>query len=85
MPLWRVEKGGEYAVVVTTCSGLFAYDIGDLVRFTDVFPHRLEFIGRSAGMLSVTQELMTTLEVERAFGAAARPRRLRRGRVRLRR
>ncbi len=72
VPLWRVEKGGEYAVIVTTCSGLYAYDIGDLVRFTDLFPHRIEFIGRSAGMLSVTQELMTTLEVERAVGAAVK-------------
>lgn len=70
VPLWRVEKGREYAVIVTTCSGLYAYDIGDLVRFTGLFPHRLEFIGRSAGMLSVTQELMTNLEIERAVGAA---------------
>ena len=68
--LWEVERGGEYSVVVTTCSGLYAYYLGDFVRFTDTFPHRIEFTGRSAGVLSVTQELMTNLEVERAVATA---------------
>jgi hypothetical protein len=52
-------------------SGLYAYDMGDFVRFTDVFPHRLEFTGRASGMLSVTQELTTFLEIERAVAEAA--------------
>ncbi len=71
VPLWQTERGGEYAVVVTTCSGLYAYAIGDFVRFTGVFPHRLEFTGRAAGVLSVTQELMTYLEIETAVTVAA--------------
>lgn len=71
VPLWEVEIGEEYSVVVTTCSGLFAYAIGDFVRFTGVFPHRIEFAGRAAGMLSVTQELMTALEIERAVSVAS--------------
>lgn len=68
--LWEVERGGEYSVAVTTCSGLYAYYMGDFVRFTDTFPHRLEFTGRASGMLSVTQELVTFLEVERAVAFA---------------
>jgi len=71
VPLWEVEANAEYSVVVTTCSGLFAYQIGDFVRFTSVFPHRIEFAGRSAGVLSVTQELTTSLEIERAVSAAS--------------
>ena len=70
VPLWEVERGQEYAVIVTTCSGLYAYDIGDFVRFVDVFPHRIEFAGRSAGVLSLTQELTTYLEIERAAASA---------------
>ncbi len=69
--LWEVEAGAEYSVVVTTVSGLYAYYMGDFVRFTDVFPHRLEFTGRASGMLSVTQELTTFLEIERAVAEAA--------------
>lgn len=70
VPLWEVERGEEYAVVVTTCSGLYAYQMGDYVRFTDVSPHRVEFCGRASGMLSVTQELTTAIEIERAVAEA---------------
>ena len=69
-PLWEVVPGVDYSVVVTTSSGLFAYYIGDFVRFTSVFPHRLVFAGRASGMLSITQELMTQLEIERAVASA---------------
>jgi hypothetical protein len=68
--LWEVEPGGEYSVAVTTCSGLYGYYMGDFVRFTGVFPHRIEFTGRASGMLSVTQELVTYLEIERAVAHA---------------
>lgn len=71
VPLWEVETGGDYSVVLTTSSGLFAYSIGDFVRFTSTFPHRMEFTGRASGMLSLTQELTTFIEIEHAVSAAA--------------
>jgi hypothetical protein len=70
VPLWEVVPGVDYSVVVTTSSGLFGYYIGDFVRFTSVFPHRLVFAGRASGMLSITQELTTQIEIERAVTAA---------------
>jgi len=72
VPLWDAEPGVEYSVLLTTPSGLFAYEIGDYVRFESVFPHRMTFTGRAAGVLSLTQELMTALEIERAVAQAAR-------------
>ena len=71
IPLWRVEVGRSYVIVVTTTSGLYAYKIGDIVRFTSVSPHRIEFVGRLSGCLSVTQELTTHVEIERAVAHAA--------------
>jgi len=68
--LMSVVPGVDYSVVVTTSSGLFGYYIGDFVRFTSVFPHRLVFSGRSSGMLSITQELTTQIEIERAVSSA---------------
>jgi hypothetical protein len=68
--IWDVVPGVDYSVVVTTCSGLFGYYIGDFVRFTSVFPHRLVFAGRASGMLSITQELTTQLEIERSVASA---------------
>ncbi|HVY49604.1 MAG TPA: GH3 auxin-responsive promoter family protein [Minicystis sp.] len=71
VPLWETEPGAEYALVVSTSSGLFGYSIGDFVRFRSVFPHRLEFTGRLSGVLSITQELTSQAEIERAVAAAA--------------
>jgi hypothetical protein len=66
VPLWAVERDRPYAIVVTTASGLYAYELGDIVRFPSVSPPRIEFMGRLSGCLSVTQELTTHVEIERA-------------------
>ncbi len=70
LPLWRVETNQDYSVVLTTSSGLFGYYIGDFVRFTSTFPHRMEFAGRASGVLSLTQELTSYIEIDRAVLAA---------------
>jgi hypothetical protein len=70
VPLWRVEKDRPYSIVVTTTSGLYAYEIGDIVRFSSTTPPRIEFVGRLSGCLSLTQELTTHLEIERAVAYA---------------
>ncbi|MBK7862404.1 MAG: GH3 auxin-responsive promoter family protein [Archangiaceae bacterium] len=72
VPLWDVEPGVDYSIAVTTQSGLFAYYMGDVVRFDSIFPHRLQFSWRTGGVLSVTQELTSSLEIERAVGEATR-------------
>ena len=72
VPLWQVEPGVDYSVVLTTSSGLFGYYIGDFVRFSSVFPHRMEFAGRASGVLSLTQELTSFIEIERSFAEAVR-------------
>ncbi|MDP9000686.1 MAG: GH3 auxin-responsive promoter family protein, partial [Myxococcota bacterium] len=66
VPLWSVQTGQPYSIVVTTSSGLYAYELGDIVRFTSVDPPRIEFMGRLSGCLSLTQELMTHVEIEHA-------------------
>lgn len=70
VPLWEVEKDRLYAIHVTTPSGLYSYRLGDLVRFTSVEPHRIEFAGRLSGCLSTTQELTTHIEIQRSVEAA---------------
>ncbi|HXN31796.1 MAG TPA: GH3 auxin-responsive promoter family protein [Polyangiaceae bacterium] len=72
VPLWAVEGDRPYSIVVTTVSGLYAYELGDIVRFTSVDPPRIEFMGRLSGCLSLTQELMTHVEIERAVDHATK-------------
>jgi GH3 auxin-responsive promoter len=71
IPLWQVETNVDYSVALSTASGLFGYLIGDVVRFTDVFPHRLVFSGRVSSGLSLTQELTTARQIETAVRVAS--------------
>jgi hypothetical protein len=69
--LWEVAPGVTYAVYVCTPSGLFAYGIGDCVRFVETFPHRFLFEGRTAAFLNVTGEHVSQGELERAMRVGA--------------
>jgi hypothetical protein len=72
VPLWAVERNVPYVIVPTSVSGLYAYTLGDIVRFPQTAPLRMEFMGRLSGCLSVTQELTTHVEIERAVADAVR-------------
>jgi hypothetical protein len=71
LALWEAELGVVYAVVVTTCSGLWSYLLGDTIRFVERFPHRFVFQGRTAAFLNVTGEHVSQGELERAARRAA--------------
>lgn len=70
IPLWEVERNRVYAIIVSTVSGLYAYTLGDLVRFPSLEPLRIEFAGRLSGCLSTTQELTTHVEIQESVEAA---------------
>ena len=63
--LEQVEVGQRYAVILSTCSGLWRYHIGDTIRFTSVAPHFIEFTGRDR-FLDKLEEKVTQGEVEQA-------------------
>lgn len=65
VPLEQVETGQRYAVILSTCSGLWRYHIGDTIRFTGLSPHFIEFTGRDR-FLDKLEEKVTQEEVERA-------------------
>jgi hypothetical protein len=65
-----IETGVDYAVVLTTNAGLFAYVVGDVVRFVDRAPPRLLVTGRTAWMLSAFGEHVTGEEIGRAIELA---------------
>lgn len=67
----NVETGVDYAVVVSTCAGLWAYMLGDTVRFSDLAPPRLKVTGRSSYILSAFGEHLIDAEIEEAVAAAA--------------
>lgn len=67
----EVETGLDYAVALTTDSGIVSYLVGDLVRFTSREPLRMVFAGRTAHTLNGFGEHVSGGELERAVAAAA--------------
>lgn len=67
LSLAEVELGVQYALVVTTNAGLWAYDVGDTVKFTSKAPHRLVVTGRIKHFTSAFGEHVIAEEVEGAI------------------
>ena len=70
VPLWEVETDRDYAVIISTPSGLLGYALGDVVRFTSVSPHRVKIVGRVSGGLSPVHEVTSESMIEAAVLAA---------------
>lgn len=56
IPLWDVEVGKNYAVVISTSSGLWRYMIGDTVRFTSKDPYKIVITGRTKHFINAFGE-----------------------------
>src|SRR5690606_11292879 len=67
----EIELGVDYAVALTTDSGIVSYLLGDMVRFTSRDPLRLIFAGRTAQTLNGFGEHVSGGELERAIAKAA--------------
>jgi len=72
VPLEQVELGVNYAVVITTNSGLWRYKIGDTVRFTSVHPFRVKISGRTKHFINAFGEELIIENAERAVAVACR-------------
>jgi hypothetical protein len=66
-----LQVGEQYAVVLTTCAGLWSYVLGDTVCFERREPPLLRFTGRTRYFLSAFGEHLISEEIERAIAAAA--------------
>ena len=64
-----VEINKNYAIVITTNSGLWRYQIGDTVRFTSLNPYRIRVTGRTKHHINVFGE---ELIIENADNAIAK-------------
>ena len=71
VPLEEVEVGRRYAVILSTCAGLWRYHIGDTIRFSALDPLFIEFTGRDK-FLDRFEEKVTQGEVEEAVAALNR-------------
>ncbi len=62
-----VEAGKQYAMVISTNAGLWAYDIGDTVIFTSTNPYIVRVSGRTKHFISAFGEHVISEEVNKAI------------------
>ncbi len=67
IPLWQVKRNVNYAIVITTNSGLWRYKIGDTVRFTSLSPFRIKVTGRTKHHINVFGEELIIENAEDAL------------------
>ena len=69
LTLNEIELHTDYALILTTNSGLWAYSIGDVVRFISKDPYRILVSGRTKHFTSAFGEHVIAFEVEQALKA----------------
>ena len=67
-----VEVGVQYAVVITSCAGVWSYLVGDTVAFESRNPPLIRFTGRTKYFLSAFGEHLISEETEKAVAQACR-------------
>ena len=72
LPLWGVETGRNYAMVITTSSGLWRYLIGDTVRFTCTAPYKFIITGRTKFFINAFGEELIVDNAENGLAEACR-------------
>ena len=56
VPLWGVEAGKNYAMIISTSCGLWRYMIGDTMRFTSTNPYKFVISGRTKSFINAFGE-----------------------------
>lgn len=70
IPIDEVQLGVNYAIVITTNSGLWRYLIGDTVKFTSIRPYRIQITGRTKHFINVFGEELIIENTEKALEVA---------------
>ncbi len=71
LSLKDVKEGENYALIISNNAGLWAYNIGDTVKFVSTSPYRLVVTGRTKHYISAFGEHVIAEEVEQALMKAA--------------
>ncbi|MCB0642233.1 MAG: GH3 auxin-responsive promoter family protein, partial [Phaeodactylibacter sp.] len=67
IPLSSVEPDVDYAMLISTNSGLWRYKIGDTVRFTSVRPYKIKITGRTQQFVNAFGEEVMVNNTDKAL------------------
>ena len=65
--LLDVKIGVNYAILISTNSGLWRYKIGDTVKFTSIYPFRIKITGRTKNFINAFGEELIVENAELAL------------------
>lgn len=71
-PIWQVEPGKTYELVITSSNGLWRYRLGDTVRVESVNPVKIRIAGRTGAFINAFGEELMQDNAERAMAEACR-------------
>ena len=67
VPLWGVEPGVNYAVIISTNCGLWRYMIGDTVKFSQRDPYKFSITGRTKHFINAFGEELIVDNAEKGL------------------
>lgn len=70
VPLWGVETGKNYAMMISTSCGLWRYVIGDTVKFTSTNPYKFIISGRTKHFINAFGEELIVDNAEKGLAYA---------------
>ena len=70
VPLWGVETGKNYAMVISTSCGLWRYEIGDTVQFTSTNPYKFIISGGTKHFINAFGEELIVDNAEQGLAYA---------------
>jgi len=70
LTIGEVEKNTNYALVISTNSGLWRYLIGDTIQFTSLYPHKIKITGRTKYYLNAFGEELMIHNTDKAIAIA---------------
>ena len=70
IPLWAVETGKNYAMVISTSCGLWRYEIGDTIQFTSTNPYKFIISGRTKHFINAFGEELIVDNAEQGLAYA---------------
>ena len=70
-PIWEVEPGRTYELIITACNGLWRYRIGDTVTVTQLNPVKIKIAGRTRSFINAFGEEVMVHNTDQAITQAA--------------
>ena len=70
LPLWDIEVGKNYAMVISTSCGLWRYMIGDTIKFTQKNPYKFIITGRTKFFINAFGEELIVDNAEKGLTEA---------------